>query len=88
MLYHLLSLLLIYNPHRPHQIIPTSLTDRLEFPYMFSLDITHSIIHIKSVFLTPHKKLHKKTVLKFMNKGGKVTAQPNFLIHSRECERS
>ncbi len=96
MLYHLLSLLVIYNPHGPRQITPTSLTDRVKFPYMDSLDIFKCEWHMEfgtfsfkiSIFFTPlHKKLHCKTVFKFMNKGRKVTAQPNFLIHSRECER-
>lgn len=47
MLYHLLSLLVIYNPHGPRQITPTSLTDRVKFPYMDSLDIFKCEWHIE-----------------------------------------
>lgn len=39
MLYHLLSLLVIYGPHRPRQTTPTNFTEPVKFPHMHSLDI-------------------------------------------------
>lgn len=39
MLYHLLSLLIMYNPHRPSQTTPTNFTDQVNFLHLYCPDI-------------------------------------------------
>lgn len=65
MLYHLLSPLVIYNPHRPCQT-----TDRVQFPYMYSLDTSNAndTTH-QACFLFFHTETHEKNLFQFIKKG-------------------